>query len=116
VSDGTRLRDAFLLDPGVTFLNHGSFGAAPRAVFGRRPRGQAAGARYVRTPIRLPVESSEEMVETIWAGVGPRTKVLYLSHHTSSTALTVPVAELCRRARERGLPHGRRRRTSGLKG
>ena len=35
VSDGTRLRDAFLLDPSVTFLNHGSFGATPRAVFER---------------------------------------------------------------------------------
>ena len=34
---------------------------------------------------------------------GPRTRVLYLSHHTSSTALTLPVAELCRRARERGI-------------
>jgi selenocysteine lyase/cysteine desulfurase len=35
VSDGTRLRGEFLLDPSVTFLNHGSFGATPRAVFER---------------------------------------------------------------------------------
>jgi isopenicillin-N epimerase len=35
VSDGTRLREEFLLDPSVTFLNHGSFGATPRAVFER---------------------------------------------------------------------------------
>jgi len=27
VSDGTGLRDEFLLDPEVTFHNHGSFGA-----------------------------------------------------------------------------------------
>jgi isopenicillin-N epimerase len=61
------------------------------------------GAQYVRTPIRLPVTCAEEIVETIWAGVGPRTRVLFISHHTSSTALTLPVAELCRRAREAGI-------------
>jgi isopenicillin-N epimerase len=184
VSDGTGLRDEFLLDPNVTFLNHGSFGACPRAVFdryqewqlelerqpvlflGRRleellsearaalgayvgadpddlvfvPNATAGvnvaawaigleagdevlstdleygaldltwehvctdlGARFVRTPIPLPLASTEELVETVWAGVGPRTRVLFISHHTSSTALTLPVAELCRRARAAGI-------------
>jgi isopenicillin-N epimerase len=184
VSDGTTLRDRFLLDPEVTFLNHGSFGACPRAVLERYQEWQVElerqpvlflarrldgllaearaalgeyvgadpddlvfvpnattgvniaawplglqpgdevlttnleygaldltwehvcgdfGARYVRTPIPLPFESEEEVVETIWASVGPRTRVLFVSHHTSSTALTLPVAELCRRARERGI-------------
>ena len=61
------------------------------------------GARYVRTPIPLPLTSTEEIAETIWSAVGTHTRVLFLSHHTSSTALTLPVAELCRRARERGI-------------
>jgi isopenicillin-N epimerase len=61
------------------------------------------GARYVRTPIRLPVTSADEIVEAVWAGVGPRTRALFFSHHTSSTAMTLPVGELCRRAREAGI-------------
>src|ERR671918_2632969 len=40
VSDGTDLRAEFLLDPDVTFLNHGSFGACPRTVFERYQRWQ----------------------------------------------------------------------------
>jgi isopenicillin-N epimerase len=184
VPDGDALRAEFLLDPDVTFLNHGSFGACPRAVLeryqewqlelerepvlflARRLEGLLAearaalgeyvganpddlvfvpnatsgvniaawplglqagdevlstnleygaldltwehvcgdfGARYVRTPVQLPLGEAEEVVETIWAGVNERTRVLYLSHHTSATALTLPVAELCRRARERGI-------------
>ena len=184
MSDDTGLRAEFLLDPDVTFLNHGSFGACPRAVFERYQEWQLElerepvlflarrldglleearaalgayvgadpddlvfvpnassgvniaawplglqpgdevlstnleygaldltwehvcgdfGARYVRTPIPLPLADAEEVVETIWAGVNERTRVLFLSQHTSSTALTLPVAELCRRARERGI-------------
>ena len=184
MSDDTGLRGEFLLDPDVTFLNHGSFGACPRAVFeryqewqlelerepvlfiarrldgllaearaalgeyvgadpddlvfvpnatsgvniaawplGLQPRDEVLStnleyggldltwehvcgdfdARYLRTPIPLPIGSDEEVVETIWSGVGAKTRVLFLSHHTSSTALTLPVAELCRRARERGI-------------
>jgi len=41
------------------------------------------GARYVRTPIRLPVTSAEEFVAAVWSGVGPRTRALFLGHHTS---------------------------------
>jgi isopenicillin-N epimerase len=40
--DGTsHIRDEFLLDPDVVFLNHGSFGACPRAVFTRYQEWQA---------------------------------------------------------------------------
>jgi isopenicillin-N epimerase len=34
------MRDLFLLDPGITFLNHGSFGACPRPVFEEYQRWQ----------------------------------------------------------------------------
>jgi isopenicillin-N epimerase len=175
------LREEFLLDPGVVFLNHGSFGACPRAVFeryqdwqrrlerqpvdflGRRLRPLLAdaraalgaylnadaddlvfvqnattginlaaravalepgdevlttsleygaldlawahvcahaGARYVRMPLTVPLEDA---AEEIWRGVTERTRVLFVSHVTSETALLLPVRELCVRARERGI-------------
>ncbi|MDP2856996.1 MAG: aminotransferase class V-fold PLP-dependent enzyme [Bacillota bacterium] len=57
------------------------------------------GASYIHRPIPLPVASPEEVVEAIWAGVTPRTRVIFLSHITSPTALTFPVSELVQRAR-----------------
>jgi isopenicillin-N epimerase len=61
------------------------------------------GARYVKMSIPLPLPSDEEIVERLWAGVNERTKVIYVSHITSPTAITLPVAEICRRAREAGI-------------
>jgi isopenicillin-N epimerase len=178
------LRSLFLLDPTVTFLNHGSFGACPRPVFeeyqrwqlelerqpveflGRRYNDLLAEARaalgtYLNAPaddlvfvdnattgvnivarsldlkpgdelvttdreygacdltwqflqedkgvvirkaaIALPVTTQEAVVEEIWAQVTDRTRVIYLSHITSGSALTFPVAEVCCRAREAGI-------------
>ena len=178
------LRSYFLLDPSVTFLNHGSFGACPKPVFevyqqwqlelerqpvaflGRRvddllmeamvplaeyvhanaedmvfvPNATAGvnivaqslqlqpgdeilssnheygacrnawihacgktGARYVEREIALPVTNADDFVEYFWAGVTPRTKVIYLSHITSPTALIFPLQEIARRAREAGI-------------
>jgi isopenicillin-N epimerase len=178
------LRDEFLLDPEVVFLNHGSFGATPKPVFeeyqrwqrelerqpveflGRRSDGlldearadvaryvgaeagdlvfvpnattgvnivarsfplhagdevlttdveygacdraweeacRKADARMVRMPVALPVDDPMTVVEAIWHGVTPRTRVLYLSHITSGTALTLPIEPLVQRAREAGI-------------
>ncbi len=175
------LRDEFLLDPEVVFLNHGSFGATPIPVFAEYQRWQAelerqpveflgrsgealldearahlatylnvgaddlvfiqnataginviarslplaqddevlttdleygaldqtwqhicskTGSRYLRQPVPFPVDDPSAVVDAIWSGVTPRTKVLFMSHITSGTALTLPVAALCRRARE----------------
>ena len=61
------------------------------------------GSGYVKMSIPLPLPSDEEIVERLWAGVNERTKVIYVSHITSPTAITLPVAEICRRAREAGI-------------
>jgi len=178
------LKPLFLLDPDIIFLNHGSYGATPRAVFdiyqdwqrrlerepvrfinqelpslmknarvalGRYLNAGAddlvyvpnatfgvnivahalplqpgdevltsnheygavdnvwsytchkRGASYVRQAISFPAASDAEILEELWAGVTPRTKVIFLSHITSPTALRLPVQSLCRRARDAGL-------------
>ena len=62
-----------------------------------------AGARYVRQPVPLPVRSEAEIIEQLLSGITPRTKAVYFSHITSSTALCLPVRQISRRVRELGL-------------
>lgn len=179
------LKQFFLLDPDIVFLNHGSFGATPRPVFEtyqawqrrleRQPvlflgrefpeldRGarqalgaylgaepddlvfvpnatfavnalarslrlgpedeiltsnheygacdktwdfirRQTGARIVRQPICLPEGPDESpLVEQFWSGVTPRTRLIFLSHITSNTALRLPVEQICARARQAGI-------------
>jgi isopenicillin-N epimerase len=61
------------------------------------------GATYINQPLPLPVESADQVIEAIWSGVTERTRVLFLSHITSPTALILPLAELVRRARAAGI-------------
>ena len=178
------LKNQFLLDPDITFLNHGSFGATPRPVFAvyqewqRRLERQPvqfiinelpdllaearqalglylnaapdnlvyipnatfglnivarslkletgdevlttdheygacnnvwqfvsdkSGIVYKKQPIPLPLEFDEVTLETFWEGVTAKTKVIFLSHITSATAVTFPVSLICQRAREAGI-------------
>jgi isopenicillin-N epimerase len=64
---------------------------------------QHNGAQVVQQPIALPATTAAEIVEQIWQGVTPRTRVIFLSHITSATALCLPVAEICARARAAGI-------------
>lgn len=177
------MRDAFLLDPDLVFLNHGSFGACPREVFqvfqdwqlalernpveflSRRSGGlllaarsrlasylgaaagdlvftpnattgvntvarsldlrpgdevlgtdheygacdatwrlvcEASGATYRRVEIPLPFDAAGFAARML-AEVGPRTRLIFSSHITSTTALTFPLAQLCAQARLRGV-------------
>ncbi len=179
------MRDLFLLDPAVTFLNHGSYGACPAPVFAayqdwqlqleRQPvafmapahivaanrdvrRALAAevgadpgdlvgvvnatealnivllgldlapgdeiltsdheyaamdktlavlcartGAVVRRVVVPLPLVSETAFADTILAGIGPRTRVLFLSHITSPTALLFPLERVVAEARARGI-------------
>lgn len=177
--------DAWALDPAVVFLNHGSFGACPRAVLavqaglraeleanpvaflGRALEGRldvararlaaflradpedlafvpnatagvasvlrslrfapgdelvatdheynaalnmarfaAArdGARVVVARIPLPTSGPDEVAERVLARVGPRTRLVLVSHVTSPTALVLPVERLVAALEGRGIP------------
>lgn len=61
------------------------------------------GAHYLRQPIPLPVTSIETFTETFWAGVTDHTRVIFISHITSPTALRFPVEAICRRSRQAGI-------------
>jgi isopenicillin-N epimerase len=61
------------------------------------------GATYRHQPIPLPIGSPAEILDHLWRGVTPRTRVIFLSHITSPTALTMPVAAVCARARQAGI-------------
>ncbi len=178
------LKDDFLLDPSIHFLNHGSFGATPKPVFyeyqrwqrelenqpveflGRRHNTLMAESRavlanylgtraenvvytqnatialnivarslelgprdevlstdheygaidrtwrflskehkftYINQKISIPLTNKDRWVQEFWSGVTPRTKVIFLSHITSSTAILFPVEEIICRAREAGI-------------
>ncbi len=61
------------------------------------------GASYLRQPISLPLPSDEEIVEQLWQGVTEHTKLIFISHITSPTAVIFPIAEICKRARAAGI-------------
>jgi len=67
MSQGSRtLRAAWLLDPGVTFLNHGSFGACPRAVLDEQA---AWRARLEHEPVLFLARELEGLLDHTRAAV-----------------------------------------------
>jgi isopenicillin-N epimerase len=61
------------------------------------------GFRYVNQPVEMPISTEEKLVDDFWRGVNFHTRVVFLSHITSPTAIIFPVAEIIRRAREAGI-------------
>ena len=64
---------------------------------------EKAGAKYVRQAISLPIQSKEEFIQEFWKGFSDQTKYIFISQITSSTALILPVKEICDEAKKRGL-------------
>jgi len=64
---------------------------------------QKNGVVLVRQPIPLPLASPDKIVEQLWQGVTPKTRVIFVSHITSPTAVRLPVELICQRARQAGI-------------
>jgi len=62
------------------------------------------GAHYHRQHIRLPVTTKEAFLEDFFAGLNPRTRLIFISHITSTTGLIFPISEVCAYARAKGIP------------
>lgn len=178
------MKSQFLLDPEITFLNHGSFGACPKPILEEYQRFQLeletepvyfiqkkqaeylkvakerlakyigcnandffftpnptfaintimrslhlkegdeilstnheygamdrtwkfyckkSGAKYIRQNITLPLVSIEQILVEFWSGYNSNTKIIFLNHISSATALIFPIKEICDKARELGL-------------
>lgn len=61
------------------------------------------GAAYINQNFSLPVTSPDRLIDEFFEGVTARTKVIFISHITSPTALILPVREICQRASAAGI-------------
>lgn len=74
---------------------------AVRRIWERVGRERGSHVRIVELP--RPLESADQVVDTIFAAVTERTRWLVVSHITSPTAVILPVAAIARRARALGV-------------
>ncbi len=65
--------------------------------------GQKKGTILVKQPLPLPLASPAEVAEQLWRGVTTKTKVIFISHITSPTAMRMPVEIICKKARAVGI-------------
>ncbi len=64
---------------------------------------QKKGYKIIEQEISWPVTSSKQILEDFWQGVNENTKVIFISHICSATALSMPVEAIVKRARAAGI-------------
>ena len=60
-------------------------------------------AKYIQQNIKLPLTSNKDFISEFTAGITDKTKVIFMSHVTSSTALIFPIKDICKIAKEKGI-------------
>jgi isopenicillin-N epimerase len=65
---------------------------------------EKTGSSYICQPITLPIISKELFLEDFFKGFSAKTKLIFISHITSTTALILPMKEICDFGRENGVP------------
>lgn len=89
------------LQPGDEILTTDHEYAALEKTWGYAAR--RAGAKIVAAEVPLPLISEAAFTAAVLAAMTPRTRVLFLSHVTSATALRFPVEAILAESRARGI-------------
>lgn len=61
------------------------------------------GVKYVQSHISLPIVSKQQILDEFWSGYTDKTKVVFINQISSATALILPAAEICAKAKSLGL-------------
>ena len=61
---------------------------------------EKAKAKFIKSKITLPLCSKEQIIDEFFENVSSKTRAIFISQITSSTALILPVKEICERAKE----------------
>jgi isopenicillin-N epimerase len=64
---------------------------------------EKSGANCIKQKITLPLVDKQTVIREFFEGFTPKTKVIFISQITSSTALILPVKEICEEAKRRGV-------------
>ena len=59
--------------------------------------------KVVQKGIDMPLDSRQDFIDQFLSGVNSKTKVIFMSHITSQTALIFPVKEICQYAKKSGI-------------
>jgi len=65
--------------------------------------GRRTGANIIQQKIPIGLSTEEDFIDAFWEGVTENTKVIFISHITSPTALIFPIKQIITRAKEKGI-------------